>query len=243
MAFNINIDGIKDILMKMLDPTQGTFHQLPAGKSKNTPDGMLVKVINVNGEQVLLKGNSGVFTARAETAVHKGEILLLEQVRNKDETLFYRIAARTAKNMEAASPQQQQPRLLSGQDSILWSFLITAHNSGESYPVLLRYYPWSSLKKSLKKASVKYLELIVDTVHLGLVMIRINKSDDGFECMFLVESRETGEFLEKEARDILQGAGDSNKTGKKLIAWQVFPVREEIEETFQGGNVLIDARV
>ncbi|MFY9114644.1 MAG: hypothetical protein WAO23_05320 [Dethiobacteria bacterium] len=227
------INSLNDILIKMIDPAEGAFKT----RSESTAIArMLAKVIDVKGDQALLRWAGGNFSAKVETPVFKGEHLLLEYHTQRGEKLCYRILARTETSMHRGTASN-----LPVTDSFLWSFLIPFGH--QNYPVFIRYYQQQEKKNLSGQKKSPLLELIVETRNLGLVMVRIGIKKGGYDCIFLVESKEAGLRLEEEVRKLIEEEGRELAPGKELLSWSVYPVREEMAKEFAGGNVLLNARV
>lgn len=233
-----NIGGnLKEILIKMVDPAQGAFKPRPAN---NAIARMLAQVVDVKGDKALLRWPGGRFTANLETPVFKGEQLLLEYYTQRGERFCYRILARTDMHSGKTLTFSQGT---GAADSLLWSFLVSYAQQTILYPVLIKYYPPPEDKKTSKTEKRTIFEIVVETRNLGLVMIRVGVTKDGYKCTFLVENKETGEAFEEEVRSILEEEGREITPGKELIAWSVFPVKKELAKTFTGSKIILDAHV
>ncbi len=239
---DFSIDDIKNIIIKMIDPAEGAFRPAPEGARKGSPARMLVEVLDVKEKEALLQGHKGKFKAKTETPVYKGELLVLDLQQSQGKEQPYRIAARTGIKEALTSQQQQQEQRTTstGQDYMLWSLSVSVPDREDPYPVMVRYYPQTSRNVPDSKGKKKYLELVVETENLGLVMIQITKKGDGYACEFLVETNEAGKILEKEAYSLLGEAGKTSENGEKPIYWRVSPVKNDIENSFINANILID---
>lgn len=226
------INTLNDVLIKAIDPAEGASK---ARSDSTTIARMLAKVIDMKGEQAILRWAGGSFPAKVETPVYKGEFLLLEYYAQRGEKLLYRILARTE------TPTRGTPLSLPLADSLLWSLLVPfAH---QNYPVFIRYYPQREKKSGTILRENPMVELVVETRNLGLVMVRVGIKKDGFSCVFLVETREAGRRLEEEVKKLIEAEGREIAPGKELLSWAVYPVREEIAREFAGGNIHLNVRV
>lgn len=226
------INALNDVLIKAIDPAEGSSK----ARSESTAIArMLAKVVDIKGDQAILRWAGGSFPAKVETPVYRGEHLLLEHYAQRGEKLLYRILARSE------TPNRGTPLNLPLADSLLWSFLVPfAH---QNYPVFIRYYQQRDRKSGVILRENPLLELIVETRNLGMVMVRVGIMKDGYSCVFLVETEEAGMKLEEEVRKLIEAEGREIAPGKELLSWSVYPVREEMAKEFAGGNVHLNARV
>lgn len=234
----LNLNSLSEMFGKIFSP--------PSGAAKQRADDgsifrVLAQVVDVKGDKVFLQSAGGKFSAQLEAQITKGEYLLLEYYSQRGEQHIYRILARTnlAPQQSGNPTQSSMPTA----ESLLWTFFVSLPEYEMKYPVLLRYYPPPQKGRGYKNQQRTLLELTVETKNLGLVMIKIGTRNNNFECTFMVEDEKIGHILEEEAQDLLEEDEEKRSSSKKLITWQVYPVREKIAESMSKDNILLDTQV
>ena len=236
------MEGLKTILQKMVMPSQETFTSNNISEKDSLR--LLARVIKTEGSRVMLHSSKGPLTGKVETPVFRGEQLLLEFAGIREGQLHFRILARSGGNPETLEGNQET------KFTYWWSLLVNAGHDIPDYPLLVRYLPSQhhaeeenhyDNNNANTSPKVSFLELIVDTHNLGLIMIRIEVASPHVHCKFLVESQEAGEALEREARATL-GEAEPLDNNHHLLDWNIHPVRKELAKNAPSGSFTLDQK-
>ena len=239
-----NVGNVKDILIKMLDPAEGAF-KVRSSDGGKTAARILAQVVDVKNEKAILRWTGGRLSANIETPVSKGEHLLLEYYTQRGERACYRILARSTSGREEIPVRSV---MLTNQapntpESSLWTFLFSFANQSALYPVMIKYFPEDEEQAKQNPEHKALMDVVVETKNLGLVLLRMGTSGNGYFCNFLVEDERAGKILEEGIKKILELEGAEIKPGKELLSWKVFPVKKEVSKHIGNINISLDAHV
>jgi len=232
----LNEVGLKNLLQKLTVPNKEVVGDI----SNKETIRLLAKVVNVKDGKVILNSPQGQLIGKLETPVFQGERLLLEFTGIREGRFHFSILARSHNNTDLLDKNIKEQR-----PPLWWALLVNTGIGMPDYPVIIRYFPqgkFSQKNTYLAGNSVSILELIIETNNLGLLMIKIEFSQQQMHCSFLVETHDVGKCLEKEAIKIVQQKGDNFSTTQSLLSWKVHPVRQELIHSISEEVFIIDKK-
>lgn len=144
-------------------------------------------VKEIRGSAVLLEESKGKsFWAKLDTAVSRGEYLLLELKEVDREKLYYRILERSDKPL----PPEEHTAM----HQSLW---IVSPFHEEPIPLSLRFFQESKPGNGTCK-EMSHLHLVLETQNLGIIIVYIGYSENnGIVCRFTVQISSSKEALDR----------------------------------------------
>lgn len=213
------------------------INKLTAGQKPSAgrplPENLIARVMGLKGDLATLRWEGGQFTASLSARVIPGETLLLRYNGVKKGRSHYKIMARFAGEVDNSGFASRDPG-----EPMLFSLMSATSGKQGTSPALVRFYP-EGKKTAEEVAEAKpLLELFLDTENFGLVLVRFfYYKDNRMECRFIVESKEAGIALQREAEKIIAESEVGNRTeGSEVIRWSVGNLRQITAEALHKGG-------
>lgn len=227
--------GILNALFR--DPV---INKLTSGKppvaGRPLPENLIARVIALKGDLATLRWEGGQFSASLNARVIPGETLLLQYNGIQKGRSHYKIMARFTGEIDNSGMANRDP----GEPLLFGLMPSTAGKQGSS-PALVRFFSEGKNNAEEVSEAKPLLELFLDTEHFGLVLVRFfYYKDNRLECRFIVESKESGLALQREAEKIIKENGEGGEPPQgEVIRWSIGNLRQVAAEALhQGGGSL-----
>jgi len=227
------ISGVPGLLSQLLQQiVQGEKAASPSGEAAR-PQLLVAKVLGRRDNLVLLRWLDQEILARLDASAAPGETLLLQLKEVKDGRYYYKILSRFRGDQppESAGSGEEEP--------VQYGIFNPGPAYGDYPPVLVRFRSAGGGRAAAGKQVL--LELFVETANLGLILIRAGRGERGLFCHLLVENRETGELLDREARRLVREHGGDDP-GPGALSWQVADLRELAASFVKRGGLSLDRK-
>ena len=212
------------------------------------PDRLVAQVReSLDKDTVLLRWGDRDIRCRVDTPVQKGEHLLLQFKEWSEKKQFFKVLARSF-----------YPMLLDSERSNVTLHVLLPGFKGMPLPLLLRIQRYikeneneherhASGETADNNAKLSF-ELIIETETLGVVIIKIEKQQQYYTGRLLVETVETGKFLEEELYELQKYAAtvlQEKNIKLKALGWEVVPTwdLQKIREDLRQISFILDRKV
>lgn len=199
-------------------------------KNETMPYRLVARVKQVlDSKNVLLNWEGRVIHCRVDTPVRRGEYLLLQFKNWSGKKQLYQVLARNIDRM-----------VLEGEKTVTTSHMLLSSLKGAPLPLMLRVYNSIIQEKEDKQQEKKHshednenrnkktiIEFVIETAHLGVVIVKIQKQKELYTGKLLVENQKTGKILDQglaELEQIINLIMNETDVDMKLHRWEVVPL-------------------
>ncbi len=219
------------------------INQLTSGKpsavGRALPESLIARVIAFKGDFATLRWEGGQFTASLNARVVPGETLMLQYSGVKKGRSHYKIMARFTGDIDNSGLVNRDAG-----EPVLFGLVPSAGGKQGSSPALVRFFSEGKNDAEDLSEAKPLLELFLDTEHFGLVLVRFfYYKDNRLECRFIVESKEAGLALQREAEKIIaENDGGKGTSRGEIIRWSVGNLRQITAEALHKGGASLNTQ-
>ena len=211
----------------------------PSAVGRTLPENLIARVIALKGDLATLRWEGGQFSASLNARVIPGETLMLQYNGIKKGRSHYKIMARFTGEIDNSGLANRDPG-----EPLLFGLMPSGAGKQGSSPALVRFFSEGKNDAEDLSEAKPLLELFLDTEHFGLVLIRFfYYKDNRMECRFIVESKEAGLSLQREAEKIIaENDGGKGTSRGEIIRWSVGNLRQITAEALHKGGASLNTQ-